>query len=177
MTNLWTFDIASGIAIFFAGWTIFLQKKELALQREELALQRKEMKGQREETRRLADLTAQTAKATRLQSEIEFCKKIELKIIALFSRICHVSLPLDIFMNIAINLKEVKIENSKNNEQKFFKFDDKEFYSNGKDTILYISLYKQIRNYLKEDSQLYEYYLGENSPFTILYEKCSELMK
>ena len=127
MSEFFTFDIASGITICFTAYAVYLQRQELKLQREEITLNRKELEGQKEQTKRLADLTEQTAKATRLQAEIDFCKKIECRMV---------------YINQSHNQK-----------------------------IEYKHLYEQIKNYLKPDSELYDYYLSESSPFTVLCEK------
>jgi hypothetical protein len=165
--NFWTFDVASGVAIGFTGWAVYLQRKqleesikELALQREQIALNRKELEGQKEQTRRLADLTEQTAKATRLQTEIEFCKKIECRMVHLYTTTDNIDNPSKPY--------EIHLAQFMSNVQR---------HGLGKKSYSYQSLYEQLKDYLKPDSQLYNYYLAEDSAFTILYEKCKEVTK
>ena len=163
--DFWTFDIASFIAIGFTAWAVYLQKEEIQEQRTEIALNRKELEGQKEQTRRLADLTEQTAKATRLQTEIEFCKKIECQMVYMFEHV--------------YSSRYIGVEKHQIYEIRlaiFLAVIDK-INPNISQSNLYKSLYEKLKDYLKQDSQLYNYYLAEDAAFTILYEKCKEVTK
>ena len=156
--DFWTFDIASFIAIGFTAWAVYLQKEEIQEQRTEITKNREVLEQQKEQTQRLADLTEQTAKATRLQTEIEFCKKIECQMVYM----CN----------------DNGISDAKPYEIHFAKFMVEMKNPDARISLpRYKLLYEQIKDYLKPDSQLYNHYLGEDSDFTAFYKKCKEVKK
>jgi hypothetical protein len=161
--DFWTFDIASFIAIGFTAWAVYLQKEEIQEQRTEITKNREVLEQQKEQTQRLADLTEQTAKATRLQTEIEFCKKIECQMVYMF----HGTIP------------SVRSLDGQTYEMQLGYFMNKfrEFTFGPQNSRKYKILYEQLKDYLKIDSQLYDYYLSATSAFTILYNKCKEFTK
>lgn len=149
--NFWTFDVASGIAIIVASVAVYFQTQELKANK-------KAIKDQTEQAKQLTDLTEQTAKATRLQTEIEFCKKIECQMVYM----CNdngISDAKPYEIHFAKFMVEMKDQNARISHHR------------------YKPLYEQIRDYLKPDSQLYNYYLAEDSAFTALYKKCKEFTK
>ena len=149
--NFWTFDIASGIAIIVASVAVYFQTQELKANK-------KAIKDQTEQAKELTELTRETAKATRLQTEIEFCKKIECQMVYM----CN----------------DNGISDAKPYEIHFAKFMVEMKNPDARISLpRYKLLYEQIKDYLKPDSQLYNHYLGEDSDFTAFYKKCKEVKK
>lgn len=156
--NFWTFDIASGIAIIVASVAVYFQTQELKANK-------KAIKDQTEQAKELTELTKETAKATRLQTEIEFCKKIECQMVYMFNSSyennnSRPEMHQIYEIRLAMFLGAIKDINPSNDQK-----------------IKYRSLYEKLKDYLKPDSQLYNHYLGEDSDFTAFYKKCKEVTK